>query len=356
MPRTLIAIALCSAAMIWADAPIAVAQPAGPAPAAQPAPPPAPAAPAEPTPEQKKLARDKFLEGRKAFAAKDYTGALEALRASYAMVPSPNSHLMIVHALTEMGRDTEAWDEAVLVAAEAQAAAAANPKYAQTAQAAQEEMDRLKQKLGLVSVDVRGVAAPGGEAQLIVQGRTIRPDLWSKPIAVKPGPVRVELNNSVGTATRSVAVRAGGTVRVVIRAREPGVPDDPGPPPEPIDAPGEEEDGGTVEATLGWVGLGIGAAGMLSFGIFGGLTLSEFSKLEEQCPANDCPAANDGDADSGRTYQVVANVSLVVGLVGLVGGGTLLLLDTLEDDGDEDGDDSPTVAVGPGSVVISGTF
>jgi hypothetical protein len=167
----------------------------------------------------------------------------------------------------------------------------------------------------------------------------------------------VELSNDAGTALRNVAVRAGGKVRVVIRAREPGSPEPPPPPPPaaPLE-PGEDE-GGTVEATLGWVGLGIGAAGMLSFGIFGGLTMSEFSDLENLCPSNNCTAEADSEADTGRTYQVVANVSLVVGLVGLVGGGTLLLLDTLEgDDGQDPDDSSPTVAVGPGSVVISGTF
>jgi hypothetical protein len=108
---------------------------------------------------------------------------------------------------------------------------------------------------------------------------------------------------------------------------------------------------------MGWVGIGIGAAGMLSFGIFGGLTMSEFSDMENLCPSNNCTADVESEADTGRTYQTVANVSLVVGLVGLVGGGTLLLLDSLEGDDESDPDDStPTVAVGPGSVVISGTF
>lgn len=317
----------------------------------------APDAASAPSPQDKAKAMKSFRKGRAAFAAGRYEEALAALRESYQLVPSPNSHLMIVHALTELGRNVEAYQEAQAVAAEADAAAGDNPKYAKTATAAREEMDRLKGTIGLVTVEVAGVGDPA-QATLTVAGRTLPPDQWSQPLPVEPGSVHVELTAPNGTATRDVEVAAGGQAIVSIEPPKPeGTRTDepPPPPPKPVEP---DEDEGADLATPAYWALGIGGVGMLSFMVFGVLTQNEFSELEERCPANNCAPSLDEEADAGRAYQTVANVSLVVGLVGVSAGAALLIVHlTGESDEAESADERrPSVAIGPGSVVVSGTF
>jgi tetratricopeptide (TPR) repeat protein len=82
----------------------------------------------------------------------------------------------------------------------------------------------------------------------------------------------------------------------------------------------DESSGGLP--TLTWVGWIAGAAGLATFAVFGGLTLATASDLEENCvPLGTCTQA---DVDSLTTYALIADIGLVVGVLG-AGLGTLVL-------------------------------
>lgn len=304
----------------------------------------------------KVLAKQKFDQGKTAFSAKKYDEALKLFRESYATVQSPNSHLWIVYALTESGQLVESYAEAQKVVAEAEEAASKNPKYSQTAQAARDELTKLKGKVGLVTIQVGGF--PGPEVKVTAAGRDIPADDWGKPIAMMPGSVEVTITGANGTDTKKVDVTAGAEASVAL---EP--PATPTGPTEQPTGPIEEEETPTEHIDLMIPALvvgGVGVLGMAAFGVFGGLTLSEYGKLEDQCPNNGCPGSQFSDADTGKTYQTVANISLVVGAVGLAAGITMLAIDLGTDSGDSTEPapepTTPEVAIGPGSIVVTGRF
>src|SRR5262245_31392881 len=120
--------------------------------------------------DQKEQARVAFADARKAFDDRRFVDALKGLRASFYIVASPNTHLMIGHAERELGRDAAAYATFEAVAEQAEAAMSSDEKYRKTAQIAREELDKLRPSVGLVTIQVSG--ADEG-ATLSVEGREI---------------------------------------------------------------------------------------------------------------------------------------------------------------------------------------
>jgi hypothetical protein len=314
------------------------------------------AAPPAGAADAKAVAKQKFEQGKAAFSGKKFDEALKLFQESYQTVPSPNSHLWIVYALTELGKSVESYDEAQRVIAEADEAAAKNPKYSQTAQAARDELQKLKGRVGLLTVQVAG--APGPDVKVSIAGRDIPPEQWGKPLPMMPGTLDVAITGAEGSDTKKIDLKAGAETSVSLEPPKAVSGLGEGAPP-----PVEEEESSMEHVDLmvpAIVAGGIGVLGLAAFGIFGGLTLGEYSTLEEQCPGNSCPGSRDSDADTGKTYQTVANISLVVGIVGVAAGATMLAVDlaTAGDGSEEPSPQSttPEVAIGPGSIVVSGRF
>jgi hypothetical protein len=265
---------------------------------------------------------------------------------------------MIVQVLDAMGRSAEAYVEAEAVQREAEAAAAADPKYAQTAQAAQQLKDAIRPNIGMLIVNVPPGAAPG--ATMTVNGREIPQEEWNSPIPVDAGMATVTLT---GAQTQEVSVAAGAEATVDMAPAAP-----PPPPPEPEPEP---EDGGFKfehKRTIAYIAGGVGAASLIMFAIFGSLASSAYSDLEDGCPTKiGCDPALQATADDGQTYQTVANVTLVIGIVGIAAGAGLFIWDLVEGDdseaeegGEEEYDEyavvKPQLVVGPGSIAVRGRF
>ena len=304
------------------------------------------------TVEQKTQAGQAYKDAKAALDAGKKEEALKGFRKSYDIVASPNSLFMVVRTLQELGRFAEAYrtnKEAIEVADRAAAAAA---KYQATATAAHDKDKELAALVGLLTVTVE---APIGWT-LQVNGMEVPEEAVASAIAVDPGSVTVVLSTPQGNETRQVEVAAGATTSLTIGPPAPAetdVPPDQGPAEEPDDG-----DGPDPLLVSSFVAYGVGGVGMIMFGVFGGLTLSEYSTLEDECGGGICAPTDTAKGDDGRTYQTVANVSLIVGAVGLAAGTGLLIASLMQED---DGADSatrstPTLAVGPGSVVLTGSF
>ena len=315
------------------------------------------------TPEQKQAASEAYKTAAVAMKEGRLEEALTGFRASHDIVASPNSHFMVVRVMQAMGRNVDAYHEALLVIAAANEAAKVDAKYGTTSAAATTKLGELKEAIGLVTVNV--TAPPG--AALTVNGQPIEPARWGTELPVEPGPLTVVLRPAAGgEETKNLSVVAGGVLTVDIAppvAAAPTAPTaDPGT--DVPSAPVEDsaDDGGSDLRLYAYIAGGVGAAGMVMFGIFGGLTVGEYSSLEDQCPNGSCTEAQSGDGDAGRTYQTVANVSVIIGAVGLAAGTGLFVASLMDDDseGDEtEGDEMaamPTLSIGPGSVVLSGSF
>ena len=294
-----------------------------------------------------------YKAGVRALGAKKLDQALAKFRESYGIVASPNSRHMIMRVHFEAGQHIEAYFEALATIEEAETASKKAAKYKKTAAAARAELEAVKAKLALVTVNV--VDAPVG-ATLTVAGQEIPSSEWGKQMVFKPGDLEVVLQTDEGPETKQVSLEEGSVTTVDIAPPEPKVDV------KPIeDTPVEEEasDGGPDKLMLAVIAGGVGVVGMVSFGVFGALTSSKHAVLEDNCNATTmtCDVSQEKVADKGATYQVVANVSAIVGGVGLAAG-TGLLLWYLMDPPEEGADTAyrPRISVGPGAVSVSGSF
>lgn len=96
---------------------------------------------------------------------------------------------------------------------------------------------------------------------------------------------------------------------------------------------------------------GVGVAGLVLGGVFGGLAMSSKSELEKLCPNNACPAGNGGQDKlaSAKTKGLVSTVGFSVGGAALATGVVLFVLSTRGSAPKQDERKATLVpAVGPG--------
>ena len=297
------------------------------------------------TKDQLAAAREPYLEAKKAFDAGDFESAVQGFRASYDVVASPNSHLMLAKSLEKLGRVADSYRAAKAVVPEAEAAAARDDKYQRTAEDARILMESLRGRVGYLTVRL-----PLNQTGSVrVAGRELAPEELAEPVVVDPGPVVATFESPDGPDERSITLGPGGTALIDFGARDPSAP-----PPAAI----AKDDGFQIHAPRA-VGIGLaatGVAGMVLFGVFGAMTSSKFSDLEDACsPEGVCPVEAQDTLDDGKTFQTVANVGLVVGITGLIAGTTLFLLEP-EIVGDESESASLKLTIGPSAVGVKGTF
>ena len=92
-------------------------------------------------------------------------------------------------------------------------------------------------------------------------------------------------------------------------------------------------------------------AGLLTFTIAGLMAHSTYGDLQNSCGGG-CPPSKEGEISSGKTQQTLANVGLVVGLVGVAAGATLFVLSLHHDAPGP----SAAVVVGPAWLGVRGTL
>lgn len=300
------------------------------------------------TAEQKQAAQDAFLQALEKSKAGDHEGALAGFRASFSVVESPNTQLMIGRELAALGKLADAYRAIRAAEKLAQDASQVDAKYVDAAKAANLEAEEMRARIGMLRIDLGEVVA----LEITVQGQPVPLEQRGEAIPVDPGRVPVVVRTPSGVLTREVDAMAGSES---VADFKPEVA--PPPPEEPSGGGFNPFDGGSDQRTTAYIAGGVGAAGMIVFGVFGAMHLSTFGDLEDQCPGGRCPASLQGDADSGQTYQTVANVGLVVGAIGLAAG-TALFVTTLIGDDDQSTASAPPLelGVGPTGFSLRGSF
>jgi tetratricopeptide (TPR) repeat protein len=258
-------------------------------------------------------AQQHYERGVTLYREERFEDALGSFRASYELVPSPNSYLYIARSLRGLGRLDEAADAYDRVIRTAQLSRDA--RYEETAQAASAELAAIERAIGRVILRVETI--PEG-AVVALGRRTIPREAIGLALPVLPGPVTATLSvPGRAPVEASAEVAAGAEIELRLSvgssARTAPAPRPPVLPAVRIAPPtstgpnyaliGLSIASGAV-AVLGW-------AGFAAFGLFADST---FADLERDCAGRVCDPSRASDIDAGRTYEVLANASLVTGI------------------------------------------
>jgi hypothetical protein len=309
----------------------------------------------------KRKAIGHYKKGRQLFAAKRFEGALKQFDASLALMPSPNTELLRAHALRELRRHAEAMTAYENVMNEAtERLGLGQTRYQAALDDASQWFGKLRPEVAELQVVVSN--APGEvtisfddtpleAAAVDAAAGAYRAKTWHGPAS---GVVTVRWGDGE-ERTQQVELTVGRVETIEIDL----APEPEEAPPPPVDTPPAPEPEGSefpMPPIATWITGGVGVVGFGLFAIFGSLSSSTASDLDECAPR--CSDSLREDADSGQTQQVVANVSLVVGIAGVTAAGTIWLIDALTDGGSEPSDDDAAVglSVGPTGMLLRGTF
>jgi hypothetical protein len=325
--------------------------------------------PEKATQAERATAQKAYVKGADAFKEGRFADALAEFRASYATVASPNSHLMLARSLRESGDLLAAYAEMQRVLPEADAAAAREAKYQSSADAAKKELGELRAKIALVTI-VLDHASDG--ATVTAAGKPIDRASLGKPMAFLPGALVVDATAGDVSKHESIALAAGDDKTIHLDLAPPAPPastepvaaagpaaPEPAPPaaaPPPVAADTSGQTASTMR-TLAYVSGGVGVAGLATFAIFGAMNQSKYHGLEDACDNGHCPANRQDDIDAGRRDQMIANVGLGIGLLGVATGTALWLGSSgASASSPQVSAGRPVVVVAPGSVHVEGRF
>ena len=260
----------------------------------------------------------------------DHAHALDLAQRAGQLEMTTSLHRFIAEEENALGRLAEA-----LGAAEACASEAQHDPSGPSAQhlvPCQTLATSLRTRVGHVVVNAREHVS-GMHVQ--IAGNEIPEALWGVPVVVNPGNVTIDAS-APGRRPfhQEVAVAAGANTDVplaltvepasaapaiVVASASPA-------PLEVRDAPAPRASGPGAGP---WVVMGVGALGVISFGVFGALQLGAVGDRDMHCGGTlaMCATASDAnyqlavsDQSRAQTYTIVADVSLGVGIVALAGG------------------------------------
>lgn len=266
-------------------------------------------------------ARDAAIAGLDAFDQGRYAEAEQKLVEAYALVKVPTLALYLARVYARQGK----WVEALRYFDEAQALVVDRGDEATQAQAqadAQHEAEALRERVPRVRVRLEGATREPIEAS--VDGQSVRWELLEQGYLVNPGWRQIEVRQGDRVVHEQVQAEVGREQELVLRLEAPSAerPVEPTALDQSRSVPAEPE---SDWRPLGWVSVGIGAAG-IGLGTAAGVwALTLRSKLEDECPDKACPPAYHDDVDNYRRLRTVSTASFIVGGIGVAAGVTLLL-------------------------------
>jgi hypothetical protein len=251
-----------------------------------------------------------FRAGREAVDRGDYASACPKFEESNRLDPAVGTTFNLAACDEQIGKIASAWQ---LFREVAQRLPPGDERIA----IARSRAAALEPKLPRLTLQMP--SAPAGAVVLRDEVELGRASL-GVPLPVDPGD-HVVVVKSPGRGDRrfDVTLSAGATRELVL---------EPGPPVEETKAisvaPANTEHGGSSR-TLGFVGLGVGGAGVVASLALGAVALSSKHIVDSECKAGYCTQKGLDAADRGRTAATVSTVAFTVGVVAAAAGTYLVL-------------------------------
>lgn len=305
-------------------------------------------------------------EGLAAYDAGRYDEATQKLIRAYQIVKVPTFARNAARALVKQGRLVAA-SELYLEATRLVPSELWRGEVQQQAQReATEERAALQSRIAHLKIVVDGADAQ--EVQATLDGVGVPGALLGADRLTDPGKRHLVAKRGDQVVEQDIELQEGEHKDVVVQFAPPK-PQESAPkapvqspnkvsrsvairPTEPVPAR-ETTPASSTQRTLGWVGVGVGAAG-LALGAGSGIAalLMRSSMHSDGCNGDACPNSSfQGRIDTYNAMLTVSTVGFVVGAIGGIAGATLLLTSPRPESEARVG-----VVFGPGSVTIAGGF
>lgn len=299
-------------------------------------------------------AREVATQGLADYDAGRYEQAADKLVSAFEAVPLPTLAVYAARALEKTGHLIRA-SELYLKAQQLKPDPTWQAVQLETQQKAAEERAKLVPRIPRLEVHLQG--ATPEEVEVAIDGLVIPRSLLGQPQLVDPGKRKVTGRRHLEQVEEEIEAHESQTGSVTLRFTAPAPVAGP-PPKTPIvslaGAPAPVDDGSQKRKTqrlLGWIGIGVGAAGV-GFGLTTGLIASgqRSNLLDDGCEDTHCYTQQKGDVDSYNQMRTLSTIGFVAGGVIAAAGVTLLLTTPSESKA------AAALHLGPQGAALEGRF
>jgi hypothetical protein len=275
---------------------------------------------AEPTASEKESARDLMEQGRTRLDQRNLKGALEAFTAADSIMHVPTTGFMVASTQAELGLLVEARETLARFLRAAPLPNEPEP-FKKARKNAGELDDKLAARIPSLRFEISDATDP---VAIVVDDVAVGSTSIKAPLKLNPGHHTVVATAGARTAKAEVDVREADAKTVLLRFT-PIAPEPPSPRPVATAEPAKSE----RRSPWIYLGFGVAAAGVVTGTITGLLMFSKRSDLDDGCTDKQCPPPMHDTYASAHTMAtvstisfVVAGVGAVVGIYGLVRGGS----------------------------------
>jgi hypothetical protein len=278
-------------------------------------------------------ARALAAEGHKAFDAGDYATAADRFARADALVHAPTLMLHLGRSQAKLGHLVAANEAFSQILREGLAPNA--PKvFADAVEDARKELALINPRLCWVTVNVNVTGEKSGY-KVLLDGVEIPSAAVGVPRAVDPGQhvATVTAVDGIGKAEATVTLDEGKSqtlpIELKVKAFPPGMKPAPAqplagkaapPPPPPPKSWG-------YRRTAGYVGIGVGGAGIVVGAITGSMVLGLHGTLAAACGGGKCPPQQQSTLDNYNRDGLISTVSFIAG--GAIGVAGVVLVATV---------------------------
>jgi hypothetical protein len=293
------------------------------------------------------LAESLFRDGRELMEKGDYIAACPKLSESFAQDPATGTLLALAVCQEQIGQTASAWANYTKVISLAKREGRTDRE-----QAAEEHSRALEPKLSRLTVEVDLSAASLTGFIVTRDGVAMGKGAWGASAPVDPGEHVIEATAPGKRAWRSKVTIESNADSQVVRV------------PSLEDQPTEDSDADRGMPPLRTVGIAVGGAGLVAFGVSGyfalhAKSLNTESKNDGHCDADDrCDAAGLRKRNDAISAATGATVALVAGGILTATGVTLIFVGGSKETkpGSARLEAAPLLSPGMAAILARGSF
>jgi hypothetical protein len=282
---------------------------------------------AEPSASDRATARVLADEAGDALDKKNFEVAVDKFGRADALVHAPTLLLGVARAQVGLFKFVEAQESYLRILREG-VPPGAPAAFTKALQDAERELKAIAPKLAWVTITVKEPAT----SIVTVDGVELPRAALDVKRAVNPGQHAVKATaDGYDPGTANFTVTEGESTALTLKLERSAVASAPATPAADANLTSSimtnvpEAAPPSRQKMYGWIGLGVGGAGIVIGGITGLVAMGRHGSLESDCPNGKCPPAGQDTIDGFRSMATVSTVSFVVGGLAAAAGGALLL-------------------------------